>query len=181
MDRYTCEILVLTSLQVVVNLRHAILMTETGWSYKLMLEKCPMEDTWPHVIASGTCYRFSRRVPSVVCTSRSDVCNTYRIPSVPLPVHMFCTRVRMTKITETVNLYFRNFCPYGCSSVGIATGYALDGPGIESWLGGGGEIFRTRSDRPWGIPRLLFSGHRVSLFSGKAVYCVTRRHTQIST
>ena len=31
--------------------------------------------------------------------------------------------------------------------VGIATGYALDGPGIESrW----GEIFRTCPDRPWG-------------------------------
>jgi hypothetical protein len=33
-------------------------------------------------------------------------------------------------------------------SVGTATGYALDGPGIESrW---GGEIFRTRPDPPWG-------------------------------
>jgi hypothetical protein len=32
------------------------------------------------------------------------------------------------------------------SSVGIATDYELDGPGIESkW----GEIFRTRPDRPW--------------------------------
>jgi len=30
------------------------------------------------------------------------------------------------------------------SSVGIATSYGLDGPGIES----GGEIFRTRPDRP---------------------------------
>jgi len=33
------------------------------------------------------------------------------------------------------------------SVVGIATGYGLDGPGIESqW--GGGEIFRTCPDRP---------------------------------
>jgi hypothetical protein len=29
---------------------------------------------------------------------------------------------------------------------------------------GGGEIFRTRPDRPWGPPRLLCNGYRV--FSG---------------
>ena len=45
------------------------------------------------------------------------------------------------------------------SSVGKATGYRLDGPGIESrW---GGEIFRTRPDRPWGPPNLLYSGYLV--------------------
>ena len=39
------------------------------------------------------------------------------------------------------------------SSVGIATGYGLGGPGIESqW---GGEIFRTFPDRPWEPPSLL--------------------------
>ena len=42
------------------------------------------------------------------------------------------------------------------SSVGIATGYGLDGPGIESrW----GETFR-RPDRPWGPPSLLYNGYR---------------------
>ena len=45
------------------------------------------------------------------------------------------------------------------SSVGIATRYELDGPGIESrW----GEIFRTCPDRPWGPPGLLNNGYRVS-------------------
>jgi len=45
------------------------------------------------------------------------------------------------------------------SSVGIATRYRLDGPGIESqWVG---EIFRTCPDRPWGPPSLLYSGYRV--------------------
>jgi hypothetical protein len=45
------------------------------------------------------------------------------------------------------------------SSVSIATRYGLDGPGIECrW----GEIFRTRPDRPWGPPSLLFDGYRVS-------------------
>jgi hypothetical protein len=44
------------------------------------------------------------------------------------------------------------------SSVGVATGYGLDGPGIEYR---GDEIFRTCSDRPWGPPSLLYTGYRV--------------------
>jgi hypothetical protein len=28
---------------------------------------------------------------------------------------------------------------------------------------GGGEIFRTRPDRPWGPPNLLYNGYRVFL------------------
>jgi hypothetical protein len=39
------------------------------------------------------------------------------------------------------------------STVGIATCYGLDGAGIEPWWRG--EIFRIRSDRPWGPPSLL--------------------------
>jgi hypothetical protein len=46
------------------------------------------------------------------------------------------------------------------SSVGTATRYELDGPGIESRLGG--EIFSTRPDRPWCLPSLLYNGYRVS-------------------
>ena len=38
------------------------------------------------------------------------------------------------------------------SSVGIATRYGLGGPG---------EIFRTRPDRPWGPPSLLYNGYGV--------------------
>jgi hypothetical protein len=42
--------------------------------------------------------------------------------------------------------------------VGIATGYALDGPGIESrW----GEIFHTCPDRPWGPLSLQYNEFRV--------------------
>jgi hypothetical protein len=41
------------------------------------------------------------------------------------------------------------------SSIGIATSYGLDGPGIESRLGG--EIFLTCLDRPWGSPSLLYN------------------------
>jgi hypothetical protein len=44
------------------------------------------------------------------------------------------------------------------SSVGIASDYGLDGPGMSP---GGGEIFRTCPDRPWGPPSLLYNGYRV--------------------
>jgi hypothetical protein len=46
-------------------------------------------------------------------------------------------------------------------SVGIVTGYGLDGTGIEKKIPSGGEIFRTHSERPWGPPSLLYNGYRV--------------------
>jgi hypothetical protein len=46
------------------------------------------------------------------------------------------------------------------SEVSIATRYGLDGPGLKSrW---GEEIFRTRPDRPWGPPSLLYNRYRIS-------------------
>ena len=54
----------------------------------------------------------------------------------------------------------REFAPKLCgpgSSVCLATGYGLDGPGSKL---GGGEIFRTCPDRPWGPPSLLYNGYR---------------------
>jgi len=45
------------------------------------------------------------------------------------------------------------------NSVGIATGYGVDGPGIGSqWEG---EISRTCPNRPWGPSSLLYNGYRV--------------------
>jgi hypothetical protein len=44
------------------------------------------------------------------------------------------------------------------SSLGIATEYGLDGPGIESRRG---RDFPTCPDRPWGPPSLLYNGYRV--------------------
>jgi hypothetical protein len=44
------------------------------------------------------------------------------------------------------------------SSVGISTGYGLDGPRIDP---SGGKIFRTCPGRPWGPPSLLYNGYRV--------------------
>ena len=43
-------------------------------------------------------------------------------------------------------------------SVGIATGYGLDGPGSNP---GGGEIFRTCPDRPWGPHSPLYNEYPV--------------------
>jgi hypothetical protein len=59
-------------------------------------------------------------------------------------------------LTENITIY-----PYKSgsgSSVGIATGYGLDGPGSNP---GGGEIFCTCPDRPRGPPNLLYNGYRV--------------------
>ena len=55
-----------------------------------------------------------------------------------------------------------------CLGNGTATGYGLNGPGIESR---GGEIFRTCPDRPWGPPSLLYNGYRVfpGVKSGRSV------------
>jgi hypothetical protein len=71
----------------------------------------------------------------------------------------FCT---MFEDSANMFLLIRvNYCR-GCrgrdSSVGIATGYGLDGQGSNP---GRGEIFRTSPDRPEGPPSLLYNGYRV--------------------
>ena len=57
---------------------------------------------------------------------------------------------------------YNNVVPMNVSGPGsvdsIATGYGLDGPGIDPC---GGEVFRTCPDRPWGPPSLLYNGYRV--------------------
>ena len=54
------------------------------------------------------------------------------------------------------------------SSVGTATRYGLDGPGIEPRWGRGGEILRIRTDRPWSPPSSLYNGYRVFPWSKAA-------------
>jgi hypothetical protein len=39
----------------------------------------------------------------------------------------------------------------------LATGLTVRGSNP-----GGGEVFRSRPDRPWGLPSLLYDGYRVS-------------------
>ena len=79
---------------------------------------------------------------------------TLQLPVTQLQQYMFRT---------FMFICFVHVSPGPGSSVGIATGYGLDGPGIESrW--GKAEIFLTCPDRPWGPPSLLYSGYR--LFPG---------------
>jgi hypothetical protein len=126
-------------------------------------------------------------------------------PYLHSPIRLY-ERVKLLKTRTTVH-----FSGPG-SSVGIATDYGLDSPGIESLVhkiagslpteavgfflleistacstirykrplkvqyqnneaqdtnkyffkkSGGGEIFRTCPDRPWGPPSLLYNGYRV--------------------
>jgi hypothetical protein len=57
-------------------------------------------------------------------------------------------------------MYLDNITNTGRDSVeGIATGYRLDGPRIESLLG---EFFQTRPYRPWGPPSPLYIAYRLS-------------------
>jgi hypothetical protein len=70
-----------------------------------------------------------------------------------------CYFSRQRKVAETVG---------PGSSAGVATGYGLDGLGIESrW----GEIFRTCPDWLWGPPSILYNGYRVfpGIKSGRGV------------
>jgi len=79
---------------------------------------------------------------------------------------LFCDKYKHLTFPTHVNLhnYISDFCGPG-SSVGIATAYGLDGPGIESrW----GEIFRTSPDRDSGPPSLLYNGYR---FFPRGVRC----------
>ena len=63
-------------------------------------------------------------------------------------------------LTNFINNCSLLLCGPG-SSVGMTTGYGLDGPRFESWWGG--EIFRTCPDRPWGPHSLLYNGYRAFL------------------
>jgi len=62
------------------------------------------------------------------------------------------------------------------SSGGVATRYGLDGPGSSP--DGEGEIFRTRPDRPWGPPSLLYNAYRF-FPRGKAAGAWRWPHTTI--
>jgi hypothetical protein len=65
-------------------------------------------------------------------------------------------RLNPAHISPTIQSRIYFICGPG-SSVGIATDYGLDGPGIESRCG---EIFRP-ADRPCCLPSLLYNGYRV--------------------
>jgi hypothetical protein len=66
--------------------------------------------------------------------------------------------VTVTVLSEAFFLISFNFICAPDSSVGIATGYGLDGPGIESRCG----RCLTHLSRPWGPPSLLYNWYRLS-------------------
>jgi hypothetical protein len=86
-------------------------------------------------------------------TSRSANFAVHHRRSLPVLNHLFSLCFLFSKVTLFL-------CGPG-SVVGIATGYGLDGPESNP---GGGEIFRTSPDRPWGPPSLLYKRYR--LFPG---------------
>ena len=97
------------------------------------------------------------------CVQFISVCYCHSvITSVTTDMHRLTTGIRSEKC---VVRRFRR-CTWGPGSVvGIATAYGLDGPGIESPVGG--EIFRIRLDQTWGPPSLLYNWYRV-FAGGKA-------------
>jgi len=83
---------------------------------------------------------------------RSYLCTTILILS-----HIRYLDINVTALMTVISVRYARLCGPG-SSVSIATGYGLDGPGIESrW----GEIFRTCPDRSWDPHSLLYNGYRV--------------------
>ena len=66
-----------------------------------------------------------------------------------------CVCITVSKIRK-IWLCHREHSGLGCV-VGRATGYGLDGPGIESRCS---KIFHTCPERSWGPPSLLYNGCR---------------------
>ena len=78
----------------------------------------------------------------------------HKISIISFSLHRYVTHWnKILYIGLTLHVMGRN------RSVGIATRYGLDGPGIESRLEGG--IFRTSPDRLWGQPSLIYDEYRV--------------------
>ena len=96
------------------------------------------------------CYMcVSRAIQQTVFTMNGATCLSDR-RGIPL----YCNYCNYIIIIN----YTRIAVPSGLgSAVGIATGYGLGGGSNP----GGGEIFRTYSDRPWGPHSVLYNGYWV--------------------
>jgi hypothetical protein len=85
---------------------------------------------------------------------------TVAVMKMASPVTLFFRFLVISFIMRLTKHYFFYFNVGRDSAVGIATRYELERLGISSlW----GEIIRTRPDRPWGPPSLLYNGYRVSV------------------
>ena len=68
----------------------------------------------------------------------------------------FCKILSLLKRSKVHYRFYKSL------SLDLATGWTVRGSNP-----GGGEIFGTRPDRPWGLPSLLYNGYRV-IPGGKA-------------
>jgi hypothetical protein len=97
-----------------------------------------------HTIAEG----LKPIVP--MCTSSLNAKN-----SAFCPHSVFTCFVWMSRLTAFISLYVGQD-----SSVGIVA-HSM-GWTVQGLIPGGGEIFRTCPDQPWGPPNLLYNGYWVS-------------------
>jgi hypothetical protein len=89
---------------------------------------------------------------------------TITISGVPSSLNSCVTVILYTWFTDVVG-------PVAQSVKPLATGWTVRGSNP-----GGGEIFRTCPDRPWGAPSLLYNGYRVfpGVESGRGVTLIPR-------
>ena len=112
-------------------------------------------------VLSFTCNYLLLRTAQLMKTYRRT---PYKmVTSMFRPVQLSVSFARFSAELQSVHVekHQRNYPGlYFCSdsAVGIATRYGLNDPGSNS---GVGEIFRTRPDRSWGPPTLLYDGYRV--------------------
>jgi len=101
--------------------------------------------------------REARMHVALTVGSRFNLWQTFELVLFIFPLSLH--RVTSTRPNSSFQIpSYSSFISGSGSSVGIATGYGLDGTGIESrW----GEILRTSPDRPWGPPSLLYNGYLV--------------------
>ena len=73
-------------------------------------------------------------------------------------LHTFCSLLFPSTVEDTMYMTFRfiQWSELAQSVQRLATGWTVRGSNA-----GGGEIFRTCPDRPWGPPSLLYNGYRV--------------------
>jgi hypothetical protein len=118
-------------------------------------DNCCTDQCWHCAMAA--CRTVSLRGAAAVGTVPCDNCCTATADSSRRP----WTATHSWQCDTEVQKFWGRVLQWGVgrdSSVGIATRYGLDGPGIESrW----GEIFRIRPDRPSGPPSLLYNGYLV--------------------
>jgi len=130
-------------------------------SLLLFCSSSPMDEPWLRqlvVVLSPSTPEFDPRLVHMLLVVHTNTLGQvlFRVP------HFTFVSIMITLLHIHIFFAYCRLCMGRDSSVVITTLYELDGPGIESrW---GARFFRTRPDRPWGPPSLLYSWYR--LFPG---------------